>query len=735
MICYPVMRRLLFHLCLVLLSLPLCDTQAQAPTRNQLLQLYHKANVAKNKFDYETAIARYGDIIRLVPQLPEPYLYIAELYDANSANDRKNHELAIFFYRKYIDVQLDDKKTISAQQRLIQLESAISVAHFEEYLKEDEAKVEQEYAQFEIELTEEAIKDINEADTISLELSTIEIAGLHDTIVTISSKNDTGLSSLITAQGKPFDGIKLKQTYIPIKDKIYTITVKKQELLFPLDIKPENTIAAMWDNSAIDLSNLSGRWVSNSRLPNNRETWIFDIDAQQNDIKIALNPNSGILNAKEWKNQNLFTPKKLYGIDSNIMDNSSNDIYNETLQMIKKIKTPVVSVIQKDDTLQFSFEFILDYNENDGNYDWVKQCGKGLLTIGKEAGKLLGGLLGLANLIPDNTTSKSTQTPIVNYIADVNFKLGYAPAGLIGSGREIFAKQVDDKRNEKNVHSFTHILYKVNNQYNGYGVSSFVKNRNQINKEKELIKAVKKGAKDNATMQYLLAILYSYSVGEKDFNDNTDKVYKQMMKAAKAGSLSAAEYIIKHNYSIASDNNKSKAVRKKSLSIAQEWNERIYPAAPGLSKCLQAQYAIDNNCDYDLALQLIREAVASAKDNGSFLNRLGELYLNYFNNDGDAIRCFAKAAELNNNDAMLNIAMLHRNGKNIPEYVKWTAKAFEYGNLQATKELSEIYFKGIGVKQDYQRGMKYAELYHNMMEENWKVYVSNIKPELLKILN
>ncbi len=729
------MRRFLFHLCLVLLSLPLSDIQAQAPTRNQLLQLYHKANIAKHRSDYETAIARYGDIIRLVPQLPEPYLYIAELYDANSANNRENQELAIFFYRKYIDVQLDDDKTISAQQRLIQLESAINVAHFEEYLKEDEAKVEEEYAQFEIELTEEVIQDINEADTISLELSTMEIAGLSDTIVTISSKNDNSLSSLITAQGKPVDGIAIEQPYIPVKDKIYTINVKKQELLFPLDIKPENTIATMWNNSTIDLSNLSGRWVSNSRLPNNREIWIFDIDAQQDDIKITLNPNSGILNVKEWKNQQLFTTKKPYGIDFNKKVKSSNDIYNETLQMIKDIKSPVVSANKRDETLQFTYGFILDYNGKNGNYDWVKQCGKGLLTIGKEAGKLLGGIFGLASFIPDNTTSKSAPEPVVNYIADVNFKLGYAPAGLVGTGREIFAQQVDDKRNEKSVHSFTRILYKVDDQYNGHEVSGFVKSREQINKEKELIKAVKKGAKDNATMQYLLAILYSYSVGEKDFKNNTDKVYKQMMKAAKAGSLSAAEYVIKHNYSIASDNSKSKAMRKKSLAIAQEWSERIYPAAPGLTKCLQAQYAIDNNCDYDLALQLIREAVASAKDNGSFLNRLGELYLNSFNNDGDAIRCFAKAAELNDNNAMLNIAMLHRNGKNVPEYVKWIAKAYECGNLQATNELAEIYFKGIGVKQDYQRGMKYAELYHSRMEENWKVYVSNIKPELLKILN
>ena len=724
------MRRLLLHLTLVLLSLPLCDIQAQAPTRNQLLQLYHKANVAKNKSDYKTAIARYGDIIRLVPQLPEPYLYIAELYDANSSTDRRNKELAVFFYRKYIDVQLDDNKTVSAQQRLTQLESDISVAHFDDYLKEDEVKTEEEYAQFEIDLSDEIIRDINEADTIVLDEPTMKL------IETLSPQNNINLSSVLNEQGKPAGEISIEQTYTLVPDKIYKINIKKQELLFPIEIKPENTIDAMWDISTVDRSNLSGRWVSNSRLPNNREMWILDIDAEQDDIKIALNPNSGILNIKEWENRQLFITRKPYGIDHGTGHQSGDDVNIETLQMITGIKSPVVSANKKDETLQYSIVFTLDYDAKGKNHDWLKQCGKGLLTIGKEAGKLLGGIFGF-DFIPNSSASSSNSAakPVINYTSDVTFKLGCAPAGLVGSCQEILTEHVDNTRNEKSVHSFTHILYKVDDQYSGYAVSDHTKNRNQINKETELIKAVKKGSKDNATMQYLLAILYSYSVGEKEIKDNSDKVYKQMMKAAKAGSLSAAEYVIKHNYSIASDNRNSKAARKKSLAIAQEWSERIYPAAPGLTKCLQAQYAIDNNCDYDLALQLIREAVASSKENGSFLNRLGELYLNAFNNDGDAVRCFVNAVELNDNDAMLNIAMLHRSGKNVSEYVKWLAKAYECGNLQAINKLAEVYFKGIGVEQDYQRGMKYAELYQTRSNENWKVYVSNIKPELLNILN
>lgn len=729
------MRRLLIHLCFALLSLP-PGIVAQTPTRNQLLQLYHKANVAKNKSDYETAIDRYGDIIRLVPQLPEPYLYIAELYDANSSGNRKNQELAIFFYRKYIDVQLDDNKTISAQQRLVQLESAISISHYEEYLKEEETKADEEYARFEVELAEEVILDYNEADTILLESGTTEIGGLTDSIARITTISNINQSTLIAIKNdNTGDSITIEKPYVPVQDKIYTIKTKKQELLFPLEIVPENTIDAMWNPSTLDISELSGRWVSASRLPNNREIWIIDIDARQDDIKVSLSPNSGILNVKEWneKHQLLSSPD-YYGIDNTKYSVSDNDIYTETLQMVKEVDSPVVSINKKDESMQFSYRFILDYKGKKQKYDWVKHCGKGLLTIGKEASKLLGGIFGISSIIPDNTT-KSENKPVTTYIADINFNLHQAPAGLVGVGREIFAGQTGGECTEKNVHSFTHLLYKVDDQYSGHSISDFTKNREQIKKEKELIKTVKKGAKENATLQYLLAILYSYSVGEKETKDNTDKVYKQMMKAAKAGSLSAAEYVIKHCYSVASDNSYSKAIRKKKLAIAQEWCNRIYPAAPGLTKCLQAQYAIDNNCDYDHALQLIREAVESAKDNGSFHNRLGELYLNSFNNEADAIRCFVKAAELNDNNAMLNIARLHRHGNNVSEYVKWLVKAFENGNLQATDGLAEIYFKGIGVKQDYQRGMKYADLYKKRIDENWKIYVSNIKPMLLKIID
>ena len=114
------MKKLL--LSIILTAVCLNIQAATSPTRNQLLQLYHQASVAKKQNNFELAIEKYAEIIKLVPQLPEPYLYIAEMYDANSAGGKvEDIEMAIFFYRKYIDTQLDDSKIIQAQTRLRQL--------------------------------------------------------------------------------------------------------------------------------------------------------------------------------------------------------------------------------------------------------------------------------------------------------------------------------------------------------------------------------------------------------------------------------------------------------------------------------------------------------------------------------------------------------------------------------------------------------------------------------------
>lgn len=708
------MKKYFIGLALILLQVVFSNAQT-SPTRNQLLQLYHQANVAKKAANYDVAIATYGEIMRLVPQLPEPYLHVAKIYDENLGDDKQTQELAVFFYRKYIDVQLDEDKVIAVKNRLSQLESQMNVSHFEDYLKEEETKVNQEYAVIESEIENEiAQEDVIQENQYAQETTDTEYK-TEDNSVEKEPKElkvDKGLT-----EEKP---VKLQSKY---------------KLLFPLQISSERSKSIVCSTSNIDPRLLKGRYVSGSRLKNNRETWILDIDIQQNEIRITINPNSGVLSLPQWQQGQLFERTLLQNLANNGNTiTTEEDITSETMQMISNLQSKVASGNVKDDVLQFSYKIELNYNPSAGKYDWIKQCGNGLSSLGGEAGFLGGIFGGLLNSVADNAAANDTP---IRYISEINFQLYNTPAGLIGTGRELLIEESDKGQHEKKNRVFNTVFYKVPDTYNGYDIlEESIKSKEQIEKEKNLIKVVKKNSKDDSQMQYILAVLQHYSVGEKEVKYDSNKTYKRMLKAAKAGSINAIEYVIKYSYAIAANKDNNRAIRKKFLENAQEWSRKIIAINPATVKCLEAQYAIDSECDYDKALSLLKEAAMN--NSGYAYNRLGELYLNTLKDADVAVDYFIKAVELGSNDATLNIAKLYKEGigvnEDINEYFAWLVKGYEAGNCNAVKELADAYFKGVGVEQNYKRGLKYAELYAKRNNEQWRDILGIYKPDLLKIV-
>lgn len=723
-------------ICLSLMLLFVCHCYAdKMPSRNQLLQLYHQAAVAKKNNNFELAIDNYSTIIELVPQLPEPYLYIAEMYDVNSNGNKEYTELAIFFYRKYIDIEFDDSKTLEVRKRLKQIENQVGVVSYEKILAEDEAKVEEEYNTF--------IAEIEEKETSKPEVSETKEEEPILAIETITPENNI-TNEVPKTIDNVLDTSKIEETNItPTKPSNSGNVSSKYKLLYPIEISADRNSKNIWKPTKISMEDLNGRWVSGSRMPNNRETWIFDIDCQGYEINITLNSNSGVLSIQQWDENilnSIFERTSLINMaDKSSFITSSDDISFETMQMIDNISSKTVTAKVQNDTLKFKYNLNLNYNTIKGKYDWLRTCGAGLSTVLSTFGRSGSFIGSLVDKLTDNLADKaeSEDTPI-KYNAEIGFKLMNTPDGLIGIGSELLVEKSEKGEKAKKSRKFQSVFYKVKNNYNGYNsIENYEKTDFQLNNERTLINTIKKNVEKNDSLQYLLAVLYDNSVGERTEKDNFKKTYKQMLKAAENGNIDAAIYLINVCYKQSLDINKSKAERKKYLRLAEEWSQKTARKAPIAVKCAQAKYAIDSKCDYDRAMLLYQETLGIL-ETGDVYNKLGELSLNAYSNANDAIKYFNLAIKLGDTNAMLNLAELYRKGKGIEQntntYIKWVTTSYENGNIEAINHLADIYFKGIGVEQNYFKGMKYAELYKERLQNNWKETLEKIRPNLLYIV-
>ncbi|GHU80874.1 hypothetical protein FACS1894145_7670 [Bacteroidia bacterium] len=80
----------------------------------------------KKNGDNEGAIQSYNQIIKLVPELPEPYLALGFLYSANG--DDESEKQAILAYRKYIELSPRNAQRDSISQIISALEQMVDVS-------------------------------------------------------------------------------------------------------------------------------------------------------------------------------------------------------------------------------------------------------------------------------------------------------------------------------------------------------------------------------------------------------------------------------------------------------------------------------------------------------------------------------------------------------------------------------------------------------------------------------
>lgn len=691
-------------------------------TRNRLLQLFYQANSAMRADDMERSARLFGEIIEAVPQLPEPYESLARMYDFHRNESRENLEAAIFFYRKYIDIQLDDMLTVEATRRLRELEEEIGADHYDEKLAADQVTTEREYQDFNREVEAEM-----KADRIA-----------DEPTVQISENAQTKPESNISQDEES----SLKAADIADKGVIAGGGVERGglELPVPLAIEPERVRSRVMTGMDIAPENLVGRWVSFSRLGNNREVWILDIEYVHDEIRITLNNNSGILSVPQWRQGGLFERESLLAIANagNVITKEA-DITSETMQMFSNMKSNVASgIIDNQGRLVFSYNIDLNYVPSAGKYDGTRALISGLGSVFSGMGGVFGtiGQIGssIANQAVDNAEASDTQ---LHYSGEINFLLRMTPAGLVGSGRELVVEESDQGEHEKKNRVFSTSFFRVPKYYQGFAVEDADRKKSEqtLRDEKLVLASVREKAKGDPEHQYLLGLLYGYMVGENKTDTerlknlsamttsmSNNKMLKQMTKAAKNGSINAINYLIRHGYDVAASLDSKKSDRKKGLEVAEEWKDKIKFTSPAIAVAGEAEYLIKSKSNYDKALELYLSAERT--DNPEVLNRIGELYQFNFDNVASAIDYYIRAAKAGSATAMLNIARLYRDGVGVDEdaeeYLKWTAEAYRSGSLGACDELAFAYTYGIGVSPDIKKANRYIELLGSRQMDYWK---------------
>jgi tetratricopeptide (TPR) repeat protein len=108
---------LLLNVLLILYS----GIQAQEVTKGQLMDLNYKAQKAEKAGNMQEALDIYKTILSIDPNLPTPYLKMANIYAA----DENNGELiafAIALYNKYLNLKPNDENASAIKNKVANLQ-------------------------------------------------------------------------------------------------------------------------------------------------------------------------------------------------------------------------------------------------------------------------------------------------------------------------------------------------------------------------------------------------------------------------------------------------------------------------------------------------------------------------------------------------------------------------------------------------------------------------------------
>ena len=118
---YTLFKRLLVFSSFLLVTMAV---QSQQVTKDQLLNLFFQANTALDNNQTEAAVEFYNKILKLSPNLPEPYLQLGDIY-STMGTDAASLEKACKYYAKYLELNKDAKDADLLRNKISELTAKV----------------------------------------------------------------------------------------------------------------------------------------------------------------------------------------------------------------------------------------------------------------------------------------------------------------------------------------------------------------------------------------------------------------------------------------------------------------------------------------------------------------------------------------------------------------------------------------------------------------------------------
>ncbi|MDR1340150.1 MAG: hypothetical protein LBK58_08880 [Prevotellaceae bacterium] len=117
-------NKLLLSIILFCISVEMFAQQQELVTREQVLNMYYKAQKAEKSNKKEEAVEIYKTLLSIDQNLPTPYLRLANIYAADE-NNLASLKLALPLYRKYLELNPADKNADALKNTVARLEEKL----------------------------------------------------------------------------------------------------------------------------------------------------------------------------------------------------------------------------------------------------------------------------------------------------------------------------------------------------------------------------------------------------------------------------------------------------------------------------------------------------------------------------------------------------------------------------------------------------------------------------------
>lgn len=674
----------------------------QVMTRGQVLKTMYKADSYHAQGKDSLAIAVLDSMANLVPRLSVIYDREGRIYEAmyDKSKDITALNAAVLMYRKYMSLEMNEKKTAEISSKLRMLEDKLQVAHFED-MEEEVAREEERTSK-----VLPTIIDDNQATQLASESITIPAAPAKQ--ASDNAVSEVAMVATPTVIAKPEPAVTVANTPAPVQNNVATASASAPQTFsylsfYEIEVPTQPKMQHDKDASAITTADLEGHWVSSIANSDGRERWIFDITPFDQNCAVALHPEAGILN--EPQNNRHFYDKVV-----NFM--KDNDLLSNM-----KLSIPCDQVMGTvtDKQMSFTLESEKTYKPNSSIYSWGHTLLDNVSTM-LPFGQIL---YKIGNSMLDSREEKDVET---TYNIESRFTLTKVADGVLRvhfNSREKKSNKFGTKLVKNDMQSF--LLFRTTIDYVHF---TPIDTDELEDDHTELFARISKDAQKDPSKVFALANMYFYGVGTEADESLAIKLMNQC--ATHADGAKAYAWLSKFYFNEAYENQDLSSISRKKYIKASNYNMNKLRNMKASEWYAIKGDMLENESGAEADSAFFYYQQGAMKGDAYALYKLGTCYVNANHTTRDFAKgrnYLTQAANKGNAEAYLALARMDKAGvgglQNLESYLGNLSKAIDLGSVEAIHELSDAYMQGIGVMRDFHQATMIRNHWYRAQQNGW----------------